>query len=55
MDIGCKNGGAQSVSSYWKYVMYEIEDIGIHEELLRHHGLYYRLYMVQKEMSLSDE
>mgnify|MGYP000261508648 FL=1 len=33
----------------------EIEDIGIHEELLRHHGLYYRLYMVQKEMSLSDE
>lgn len=35
--------------------MYEIEDIGIHEELLRHHGLYYRLYMVQKEMSLSDE
>lgn len=27
----------------------EIEDIGIHEELLRHHGLYYRLYMVQKE------
>lgn len=33
----------------------EIEDIGIHEELLRHHGLYYRLYMLQKEMSLSDE
>ena len=33
----------------------EIEDIGIQEELLRHHGLYYRLYMVQKEMSLSDE
>lgn len=26
----------------------EIEDIGIHEELLRHHGLYYRLYMVSK-------
>lgn len=33
----------------------EIEEVGIHEELLKHHGLYYRLYMVQKEMSLSDE
>lgn len=33
----------------------EIEEIGKHVELLKYHGLYYRLYRVQKEMSLSDE
>lgn len=33
----------------------EVEEIGIHDELLKLHGLYYKLYMVQKEMALLDE
>lgn len=32
----------------------KIEEIGVHEALLRNRGLYYQLYTVQKEMELSD-